>query len=261
MPEKKAQALAKATVAAYRAFMLELAGQSPLDVWRVSINLGDELARFEDAALKTKIVAKLGKAEKSAQPSDDFPDATVNAAGALVIADKPPTIFHRLAGGEPVDRVLNPRSLARYAATLPSDRRLLLDRYALRDVAFKVVGVGSVGTYCAVGLLATADAETLILQLKQASVPAIMPLAPRGVVYDNQGRRVVEGQRALQAASDPFLGWIQDDTGRQFYLRQLKKPKARLARRPDGSRRPCRPTPRCAAGPWRGRTPGPAIRP
>jgi uncharacterized protein (DUF2252 family) len=112
--------------------------------------------------------------------------------------------------------------LASYKTTLLPDRRLLLDRYSIRDVAFKAVGVGSVGTYCAVGLLATPDNEPLILQLKQAWESVIAPLASKQTFYANQGQRVVEGQRAMQAASDPFLGWTQDETGRQFYFRQLK---------------------------------------
>ena len=106
--------------------------------------------------------------------------------------------------------------------TLPADRSRLLARYALRDVAFKAVGVGSVGTYCAVGLLATADQEPLILQLKQAWTSTIVSLSTSSPVYANEGQRVVEGQRLMQAATDPFLGWTTDVTGRQFYLRQLK---------------------------------------
>lgn len=222
LPDKRAQALAQATVKAYRTFMLTLAEQSPLEVWRTDMNLVDELSRLDDANLETKVLGKLVKAGKSGTPADDFPGFTTGDTGDMVIDDKPPTIFHVLANGEAVHQVLNHASLARYSATLPPDRRLLLDRYALRDVAFKVVGVGSVGTYCAVGLLATADQEPLILQLKQAWASVVAPFATWASSFANQGQRVVEGQRALQAASDPFLGWTQDENGRQFYLRQLK---------------------------------------
>ncbi len=218
----KAQSAAQAMVCAYRTFMLELAARSPLEIWQVAMNLAEEVATLGDAALETKVIGKLMKAERSAKPSDDLPDVTTDEAGGITIGDKPPRIFHVASDGEPVDRVLNQRSLSAYSATLPADRRSLLDRYALRDVAFKVVGVGSVGTYCAVGLLATADGERLILQLKQAWTSSVASLSAHGVVYANQGQRVVEGQRMLQAASDPFLGWTQDHVGRQFYLRQLK---------------------------------------
>ena len=222
LSDKRAQALARATVKAYRTFMLTLAEKSPLEVWRVSMNLADELARLGDANLETRVLDKLVKAEKSATPADDFPGFTTSETGAMAIVDKPPTIFHVLQNGEAVHQVLNQASLARYSATLPPDRCLLLDRHALRDVAFKVVGVGSVGTYCAVGLLATADQEPLILQMKQAWTSVLAPFATWASSFANEGQRVVEGQRAMQAASDPFLGWTQDQSGRQFYIRQLK---------------------------------------
>ena len=222
MAASSTQGVVRATVRAYRSFMAELAAKSPLDIWRVSMDLNSELASLEDADLETKVLAKLAKAEKNAKPADDFPDIRMDATGGLSIGDKPPNIFHVLPDGSHVHQVLNPASVANYSATLPPDRRALLDRYVLRDVAFKVVGVGSVGTYCAVGLLATADGEPLILQLKQASQSTVSPLARGGVYFLNQGQRVVEGQRAMQAASDPFLGWTRDESGRDFYLRQLK---------------------------------------
>jgi uncharacterized protein (DUF2252 family) len=103
------------------------------------------------------------------------------------------------------------------------ERRALIERYALADIAFKVVGVGSVGTFCAVGLFMTADGEPLFLQVKQALASVLEKIAapPPGVVH--QGCRVVEGQRAMQAASDIFLSFTEDPkTNRQFYVRQLK---------------------------------------
>ena len=98
-----------------------------------------------------------------------------------------------------------------------------MERYALSDIAFKVVGVGSVGTFCAIGLFMTADGEPLFLQVKQAREPVLEKIAapPPGPVH--QGCRVVEGQRAMQAASDIFLGFTEDPkTNRHFYVRQLK---------------------------------------
>jgi uncharacterized protein (DUF2252 family) len=222
LSDKKAQAMAQSTAAAYRMFMSELAEKAPLDIWRVSMNLADEMSHLADADLATKVLAQLVKAEKSAAPADDFPHFKTDTSGEMTIEDKPPTIFHVGQDGEHVGAVLNLDCLTAYSATLPPDRRLLLDQYVLRDVAFKVVGVGSVGTFCAVGLLATADQEPLILQLKQAWVSAIQSLSGHDHAYDHQGQRVVEGQRMLQAASDPFLGWTHDDTGRHFYIRQLK---------------------------------------
>jgi hypothetical protein len=82
--------------------------------------------------------------------------------------------------------------------------------------------VGSVGTFCFMGLFANGDAEPLFLQVKEArrSVLEQIGAAP----YEgHQGRRVVEGQRTMQAATDIFLGWTEDEaSGRQFYIRRLK---------------------------------------
>jgi len=110
----------------------------------------------------------------------------------------------------------------RYRATIPGDRRTLLDRYRLIDVAQKVVGVGSVGTRCSIGLfLADPDVtEPLFLQVKEARASVYEPyLAPSP--YANHAERVVEGQRLVQEASDIFLGWSRADT-HHFYVRQLR---------------------------------------
>jgi uncharacterized protein (DUF2252 family) len=109
----------------------------------------------------------------------------------------------------------------RYRETLPEERRILLDRYRIVDVARKVVGVGSVGTRCAVVLLlAHKDDTPLLLQFKEA-LPSVLESYVGKTVYRNHGQRVVTGQRMLQSASDVFLGWTSDDSGRHYYFRQL----------------------------------------
>jgi hypothetical protein len=93
----------------------------------------------------------------------------------------------------------------------------------MKDLAFKAVGVGSVGTFCCVALFMTDDNEPLFLQVKQAQRSVLERLGGKIAYEGNQGRRVVEGQQMMQAASDIFLGATQDEaTGRQFYLRTLK---------------------------------------
>ena len=110
-----------------------------------------------------------------------------------------------------------------YRETVPPERRVLLDRYRLCDLAFKVVGVGSVGTFCAVGLFVTADDEPMFLQIKEAQTSVLERIGERKTRIAHQGQRVVEGQRIMQAASDIFLGWTEDQkAGRFFYIRHLK---------------------------------------
>jgi len=111
--------------------------------------------------------------------------------------------------------------LQRYRESLPDHLRVLLDRYRFIDAAYKVVGVGSVGTRCAVVLLAADERNSLVLQLKEARRSVLEPFVDPSV-YTNQGRRVVVGQHLMQAASDMFLGWTRDDAGHEYYFRQLR---------------------------------------
>jgi hypothetical protein len=96
-----------------------------------------------------------------------------------------------------------------------------VERYAMKDIAFKAVGVGSVGTFCAIGLFMSGDDAPLFLQIKEAGKSVLQCLGPK--FAGHPGRRVIEGQRIMQASSDIFLGWSQDEaSGRHFYVRELK---------------------------------------
>ncbi len=116
-----------------------------------------------------------------------------------------------------------------YRRTLPGDRRYLLDQYQFEasDIARKVVGVGSVGTRCWIMLmLGKDDSDPLFLQIKEAG-PSVLSEFAGASKFSNQGQRVVEGQRLMQAASDIFLGWLRidpapDGVTRDFYVRQLR---------------------------------------
>ena len=116
----------------------------------------------------------------------------------------------------------------RYLASLPEDRAVLLLRYGLVDLAHKVVGVGSVGTRALVVLLEAGDHEPLILQVKQAGESALEPYLHRSRGR-HAGRRVVTGQRLLQATGDPFLGWTEgSESGMEYYVRQLRDMKGSI---------------------------------
>ena len=105
---------------------------------------------------------------------------------------------------------------------MPEDRRVILDKYRMVDIAFKVVGIGSVGTRCLIILMLAEDGDPLILQVKEARQSVLEPFAGKGP-HEQQGQRVVEGQRLTQAASDIFLGWFTDSLGGiDYYVRQLR---------------------------------------
>jgi uncharacterized protein (DUF2252 family) len=98
---------------------------------------------------------------------------------------------------------------------------VLLDRYQLKDIVVKVVGIGSVGTRCFVALLMTPDGDPLLLQIKEARNSVLEPYAGKSE-YEKHGERVVVGQRLTQSSSDVFLGWMRGPKGKDFYVRQLR---------------------------------------
>ena len=222
MSDKRARALAAETVAAYRARMLNLMELSPLQVWHSRVDLEHELKRIENAELRRSLTNLINRARaKGLDRDDNFPHLV--RRGDLKIADQPPLIFHFDPHAEPCHRIDAERAFALYRASLTPDRVALLDRYRMKDLAFKAVGVGSVGTFCFVGLFLSGDDEPLFLQVKEAQRSALERLSPQLAYEGPQGRRVVEGQRVMQAAGDILLGWTSDETsGRQFYVRILK---------------------------------------
>lgn len=209
---KACLALAVAVAAAYRAQMAALAPLPPIDQWASRIDLREAIGGIDDPKLRARGQARLKSAMDDATRQYGLVEPV---DGTWRIKEKPPTV-RRLTPTD-IDAV---GLFTRYAATLPPEIRALLDRYALTDLAFKVVGVGSVGTYCAIALFTTADGQALLLQLKQAE-RSVLANAAGDSAFAQQGERVVTGQRILQATPDPFLGWTED-AQRHFYVRQLK---------------------------------------
>jgi hypothetical protein len=148
----------------------------------------------------------------------DFPKLADTASEAVTIKDNPPLIYH----WQEYRKDENIRQgFARYRDSLAAERRVLLDRFEIKDMAIKVVGVGSVGTFCAILLLMAAEDDPLFLQIKEANASVLEAYAGKSV-YPNHGERVVRGCVLMQSASDLFLGWTEGKHGRQFYVRQLR---------------------------------------
>jgi uncharacterized protein (DUF2252 family) len=119
-------------------------------------------------------------------------------------------------------------SLAEYAETLTRERKLMIKRYHVVDVAHRVVGVGSVGIRAyLVMLFGNGPSDPLFLQVKEATEPAHAPYLPDLLNERHPGWRVVSGQRVVQASTDFMLGWTTID-GRPFYVRQMKNFKASI---------------------------------
>ena len=222
MSDKRARSFAASTVTAYREHMFALMDLSPLEIWHSRIDLEQELKQIESPALRRSLSTLIRHAQHRGLDRDDnFPHLVTGrrAPDRRQAADDLP---HQPedARGRKIDFA---RGFALYRETLTPDRTVLLDRYRLTDVAFKAVGVGSVGTICVVGLFLNGDGEPLFLQVKQAQRSVLERLSKKLAYQGPQGRRVVEGQRMMQAASDIFLGWTSDEPlGIDFYVRILK---------------------------------------
>lgn len=220
--KKRARTLAATTVTAYRERMFALAHLSPLEIWHSQVNLEHELKVIKNRELRHSLATIIAKARKGGLAKDDNYPSLVTGDEPR-IADKPPTIFHLDPKADARHSLDATRVFNRYRRVLTPDRLTLVERYQLTDLAFKAVGVGSVGTFCCVGLFLSGDKAPLFLQVKEAQASVLERLGAKFTYKGPQGRRVVEGQRMMQAASDIFLGWTEDEAAqRQFYVRRLK---------------------------------------
>jgi uncharacterized protein (DUF2252 family) len=206
-----------ACVRSYRQRTNEFAGMHALDVWYARIDgkaLLDLMCGTESRHRREQV--NKGYPHTAEQL---FPKITEVVDGQRRFRDNPPLIFHTAQGDQFENQVRH--FLAHYRATLQDDRRTLLSRYHVVDVAMKVVGVGSVGTRCAILLMMAGEDDALILQYKEAG-PSVLEALVGKSKYHTHGQRVVCGQRLLQSASDMFLGWSTDLERRDFYFRQLR---------------------------------------
>jgi uncharacterized protein (DUF2252 family) len=211
--------LARAAAASYRQTLAWLAPMPPLAAWNVRVDLAAAIAGIDKPKLRRRLEGRLEALLDAAAEHFGLVEAS---DGKPRIRDKPPLVHHF-----PRHELPAQRAFASYAESLAADRRVLLQRYHLHDIAFKVVGIGSVGTFCAIALLTSDDGAPLLLQIKEAQESVLAPYAGASE-YAVHGERVVVGQRMLQAATDVFLGWTAAPlNGRFFYVRRLKD--ARLA--------------------------------
>src|SRR5262245_49890628 len=208
-------------VRSYRERMAEYSEMSVLDIWYSSIDVEKVLPTIRDKVARQRHRKMLARARARSVLEHDFPKLTAMAGRRPTIKDRPPLIYHPRERG--VEDILS-RARAAFGEDRNSrqeDRRVLLDRFELEDIAIKVVGVGSVGTFCAVMLMMASERDPLFLQVKEARRSVLEAYAGKSI-YPNHGQRVVNGYRLMQSASDIFLGWTKGKLGRHFYVRQLR---------------------------------------
>jgi uncharacterized protein (DUF2252 family) len=226
---RKRLAIVAAMSASYRAAMRRMAELGNLEVWYTKIDVEAIARGWESAAGESEASTFRRNLEKTRAKDRmrALSKLTREVDGELRIVSEPPLI---VPIGELADEAAHLEAaalkiIADYRATLPEDRRVLLDGYRFVDAALKVVGVGSVGTRAFVVLMLGRDSgDPLFLQAKEAQRSVLEPYAEPSA-FENQGERVVQGQRLTQAASDILLGWVKatgiDGKQRDFYVRQL----------------------------------------
>ncbi len=203
----------------YRTRMLEYASLRAIDVYYAHVDIAAVLGYVDKRA--RPLLEHTVRAARHHDALHELPRLTeVDAGGRRRIIDSPPMIVHVPAAT--TDGLAT--GLASYLDTLQEDRRELVERYRLIDMARKVVGVGSVGLEAFVALFLRGDGDPLFLQGKEAQASVLERfLGPSRA--PSHGARVVAGQRRLQATSDILLGWATVAGGRDWYLRQLQDQK------------------------------------
>jgi uncharacterized protein (DUF2252 family) len=210
----------RAAVRSYREHLGEYAAMPSLDVWYQRTDFQELLDRVPGPKNRRRDRRVSERARRKTVPNNLLP--SLAARDKTKIKDEPPLIYHLPAQRTSAYLRRAVSTFKRYRASLPESYRVLLDRFELLDVAFKVVGVGSIGTFCEVALFRDAQAAPLFLQIKEARASVLEPYAGRSV-FSTHGQRVVYGQRLMQAASDIFLGWtVGLEPGRHFYVRQMR---------------------------------------
>ena len=216
---------AGATVRAYREQMADYAFMKAIEVWYDRIDLENLMERLnkETASeeIRVRFEERIGKARARSVAEHDFPKLVEHHGANPLIKDNPPLIFHPSEELAPGYRTRYTEALAHYRESLPEHVRVLFDRFHFFDLAMKVVGVGSVGTMCAIGLFMAADDDPLFLQVKEARASVLEPYAGKSL-HANHGQRVIVGQRLMQSASDIFLGWARGLNKKDYYVRQLR---------------------------------------
>jgi len=211
----------------YKRHMLEYSKLSALQIWYAHIDLAELIERGEDEEIKSFQQKRIKKAAEYTAHEKEFAKMTYQEGSQARIKDDPPLIYHPT--GEEGKRIIKEAEIVhkRYIDSLPDDKKVLLNRYTLHDLAIKVVGVGSVGTSCGISLLMSATGEPIFLQFKEARKSVLEDNVKTKNKYPHEGERIVMGQKLMQSASDMFLGWTNDSQNKFFYIRQLRDAKVK----------------------------------
>jgi uncharacterized protein (DUF2252 family) len=216
----------RATVQSYRQWMRNYTEMGYLDIWYSRIEEHHILNTLsKEARKRAEGIFKKARSRNHLQVLDKLTDIIDNKHH---FKEERPFVYRDpyTAQGTPIEDLIQ-AFLEQYFASLPEDRRYLVSRYRVVDVARKVVGVGSVGTACwIIFLMGKHDNDPLFLQVKQGLQSVVEPYTQKSS-YKNYGQRIVVGQRLIQGSPDIFLGYGRLE-GVDFYVRQLRDMKGGL---------------------------------
>jgi uncharacterized protein (DUF2252 family) len=216
----------------YAAQMRAFARMPHIEVGRTQVHRLGMVEPVRDALLKAERATPLHTLTQLTTPASSKPGAPTDRS--LSVGWKPVAPRHFKEAKPTLTRVTGRlaasvlAALGPYREMLEPQRQHLLSFYRPVDVAFKVVGTGSVGLrdYC-VYFEGNGPGDPLFLQIKEEPASAYAPYLPDAHPAHHNGQRVAEGQRAMQLQSDPFLGWTHI-AGRQFLVRQLNDHKGSI---------------------------------
>ena len=215
-----ARRAAVSVVAAYRTALARFAGMTVLEIWYAKVSMEEVFAEYADDP-KTLRLLKKSVAQAAQNTTEHVVHKITNVEGGKPrIGEHPPLLFHPDPADLDMERDVRP-FFEQYRATLSPAQAALFDRFHVVDVAYKVVGVGSVGTRCFIALFCGDQDDHLFLQVKEAR-RSVLEGRAGPCPFTNNGERVVVGERFMQSASDIFLGWTRGMHDRDFYVRQLR---------------------------------------
>lgn len=217
LSEENCRKAAVECVRSYREQLRHYSCMNPLEVWYSRLDMKELIEMSPDEKTR-KYREELSEKAQRHVTENMFPKIVSIVGGKPRFVDQPPILYHL---NDPESDQIVREGLSEYRLSLSDERRTLLDRYELVDHALKVVGIGSVATRCYLLLMFSEENHPLILQVKEARRSVLEPYTQPSI-YDNQGQRVVMGQRLMQSSSDIFLGWVRGRRGFDFFVRQLR---------------------------------------
>ena len=216
------------TVRAYAKAMADFAAMPAMEMWVLQLDLERLIEETESKTLQRHVQSLAAKAKQrnSRQAVSKLCDK--GSSGDLRFRHDPPLIFrfsefqgkwldHNMSQDEWQEEMHK-----QYLTSIRPDLQVLMSHFHLVDVALKAVGVGSVGTRCAIGLWVNQRGEEVFVWQSKEAQPSVLAPYVNVPVPDHQGQRVVQGQHLMQTASDPFLGWTSSPAGDHFYCRQFR---------------------------------------